>query len=131
MGDFEDFLADCEAHHPACKTIHVQTSAMVTTGPDFQLYTQAEVIAFVANGLQQPCFQDSQIWHNNPQPERVIHVHNYEFYTGPIRGYLSFRKDSKFKWVIKSLKKNKLASEKSFNPLLSEQLVKFMSGGNK
>lgn len=101
--NFDDFVADCTK-----ATVFITKNAALTARSDFNLNTQKNTLHFISNGgLEKPSFINSRIWENNPNPEKIIMVDAWEFFSGYIYGYIAFfHQPLTNKWIIKSFKKN-------------------------
>ena len=102
----EDFINDCAK---GTSKAFVTTGALLTAGTHFNLPTQEQVLDFISNdGLEKPQYINSEAWDKNPEPQNIIMIDAYSFYSGLLFGYIAFLFQPKTgKWVIKSFKKNR------------------------
>lgn len=102
---FNDFMGDCGM---GISKAFVTAGAQLTAESDFNLPTQKQVLEFIGNGgLEKPEFINSEVWDKNPEPQNIIMIDAYSFYSGFIYGYIAFRYQYKTgKWAIKSFKNN-------------------------
>ncbi len=108
--------------------VHVIEAAWQTARTHLGLQTKKDVLAFIATGLEDLTFVDNKVWRNNPDPSKPIGCDNYEFYSGTTRGYLSFFRFHTGTWAVKSLKRNKLGSERGFASQLGEKMRARLKG---
>jgi hypothetical protein len=98
--DLADFITCC-GNNP--EMVYMIDNALADAQNIFHLYTQPEVLEFIANnGLEKIIFLNSKPWERNPDPTVKIFVDAYEFMTGGILGYIAFFKNKMGNWVIKS-----------------------------
>lgn len=123
--DFQTFVTDCV---DGTAKAFVSKGAMDTAKSDFNLNTQEEVLAFIANdGLEKPQFINVVVWKNNKDKTTVIMVDAYAFFSGLLYGYIAFvQSSSTGKWIIKSFKKNEQPDPRNlvFKSALSNLLDK-------
>lgn len=103
---------------------YISKGAMETARSDFNLNTQDSVLGFIGNsGLESPSFINSNPWENNPNPENLIMVDAYSFYSGSLYGYIAFFYQPETKrWIIKSFKRNNsLMRKKHFKSIIGGQ----------
>jgi hypothetical protein len=81
---------------------------MATAPTDFGLMTEQAVIDWIGSGgVEKPVHANTEIWRRNPDSSTTVWGDSYDFFSGPVFGYLAFMFQPKTqRWLVKSLKKN-------------------------